>query len=332
MKQAMFFVVLTCFACFRLYAQSLFYVLEASEEAGNDIEWIGLHVEYPGPIVDNFQEYVFRNNGGSSHTVRFVVCYQYFSDIPPVLFMVNDAAVQHQINDGKELFEANFYAFYDVVFPANEATKIRVYDLCYLKTDPGLVPPFNGIPRFTIRMSNSGFDSNWPNSDAELCWINDILFNRGKTSFVSILEQEGLLSNRFFTVRKTSGNTWEMEFTALFVEEHRSNLEFEKEWGSWRRRSDPPNGRGFIFDSGEKIAPYRYIFLTNSQLRLLRNSYFARHGYIFGDSDLRSMFEGVTYFGNIHYQPNPGFTGDMLTETDRANIATIQRLEALAGE
>jgi hypothetical protein len=124
MKQAMFFVVLTCFACFRLYAQyGFFSVYGLSEEAENDLEWVSLHVENPGPIVDNFQEYVFRNNGGSSHTVRFVVCYQYFSDIPPVLFMVNDAAVQHQISDGKELFEANFYAFYDVVFPANEVIK-----------------------------------------------------------------------------------------------------------------------------------------------------------------------------------------------------------------
>jgi hypothetical protein len=34
-------------------------------------------------------------------------------------------------------------------------------------------------------------------------------------------------------------------------------------------------------------------------------------------------------FGNINYKENPNFKENMLTDTDRANIEIIKRLEAL---
>jgi hypothetical protein len=155
-----------------------------------------------------------------------------------------------------------------------------------------------------------------------------------------MLEQEGSLSNDLFTIQKTDGNTWEIEFTRRFVDAHRSNLIFDIEWGKWGRTGGFYNplweNRGFVFNSEESIAPYQYIFLTNRQLQVIRNAYYARHGYMFKNVALGRMYDngGLSSrnFGNIHYRENPSFTEAMLTETDRANIAIIQRLEALAGD
>ena len=90
-----------------------------------------------------------------------------------------------------------------------------------------------------------------------------------------------------------------------------------------------------MFNSEERITPYQYIFLTNRQLQVVRNAYYARHGYIFRNLALGKMYDSNVFsarsFGNINYRENANFTELMLTATDHANIAIIQRLEALAG-
>jgi hypothetical protein len=155
-----------------------------------------------------------------------------------------------------------------------------------------------------------------------------------------MLEKRGTLSNDLFTIQKTDGNTWEIEFTRQFVDAHLSNLAFDIEFNKWGYIGgfyNPlwNNNRGFVFNSEESITPYQYIFLTNRQLQVVRNAYYARHGYIFKNAALARMYNFEGYydrsFGNINYRENPNFTEDMLTETDRANIAIIQALEALAG-
>ena len=77
--------------------------------------------------------------------------------------------------------------------------------------------------------------------------------------------------------------------------------------------------------SQRELAPYELVFLTNNQLRIMRNAFFARHGFVFQSRDLQEIFGSWQ-----NYQPNPNFHEGMLTDIDRANIATIQRLEALA--
>jgi hypothetical protein len=154
-----------------------------------------------------------------------------------------------------------------------------------------------------------------------------------------MLEQRGSLSNDLFTIQKTDGNTWEIEFTKEFVNAYSPNLTVDLERGSWGFIGGGYNpswsgNRGFVYNSEESITPYQYIFLTNRQLQVVRNAYYARHGYIFRNTALKRMYERFpdNDFGNIHYRENPNFTEAMLTETDRANIAIIQRLEALAGD
>lgn len=62
--------------------------------------------------------------------------------------------------------------------------------------------------------------------------------------------------------------------------------------------------------------------MDKAQLRLLRNAVYARHGRTFASADLRTLFGG-----QIWYKPNPDYSDDLLTETDRANIRLIQEFE-----
>ena len=59
-----------------------------------------------------------------------------------------------------------------------------------------------------------------------------------------------------------------------------------------------------------------------SQLRILRNCIFARHGYEFKSADLREFFSQFDW-----YEPG-GFSDDLLTDSDREIIDYIRDLES----
>lgn len=62
--------------------------------------------------------------------------------------------------------------------------------------------------------------------------------------------------------------------------------------------------------------------LDKAQLRLMRNAVYARHGRMFKSMDLQSLWECYAW-----YRPNPDYSDDLLTETDRANIELIREFE-----
>lgn len=66
--------------------------------------------------------------------------------------------------------------------------------------------------------------------------------------------------------------------------------------------------------------------LTPAQLRLMRNAIYAKHGRTFNSVDLQSLWECYTW-----YKPNPDYTDDMLTKTDKKNIKLIQEQEKITG-
>jgi hypothetical protein len=352
MRRGSFFLfILLCIANLYTYAQtntqSSFTVYGISAAAENDLELVEYYVNM---VMDSqyysegysrgyFQEYVFYNNGDVPHKVGLGVWYQYEGDIPTELFRINGIKVQHQQDYANKMgvSAVGFFAFIEVVFPVRENVKITVDDLSYISNlDNSFI--FKGSPRFTATIGNQWIRGR-PYFEIEEYWINDIFFNSRTESLVSMLEERGSLSNDLFTIHKTDGSTWGIVFTRRFVDAPRSTLASDIEWGKWGRTGGFYNplweNRGFVFDSEEKITPYQYIFLTNRQLQVVRNAYYARHGYMFRNTALGSMYEcrelSSRRFGNIHYRENPNFTEAMLTETDRANIAIIQRLEALAG-
>ena len=62
--------------------------------------------------------------------------------------------------------------------------------------------------------------------------------------------------------------------------------------------------------------------LDKSQLRLMRNAIYARHGRTFKSVDLQSLWECYTW-----YEKNPNYSDDLLTDTDKYNIELIQKFE-----
>ncbi|MFA5137902.1 MAG: YARHG domain-containing protein [Elusimicrobiota bacterium] len=62
-----------------------------------------------------------------------------------------------------------------------------------------------------------------------------------------------------------------------------------------------------------------------SQLRVLRNEIYARHGRIFNDQGLRDYFESRTW-----YKPRPGFRPEELSEVERENVTVIANFERQA--
>ena len=62
--------------------------------------------------------------------------------------------------------------------------------------------------------------------------------------------------------------------------------------------------------------------LNKNQLRLMRNAVYARHGRTFKSEDLQSLWNCYEW-----YEPNPAYSDELLTETDKYNIDLIQKLE-----
>jgi serine/threonine-protein kinase len=66
--------------------------------------------------------------------------------------------------------------------------------------------------------------------------------------------------------------------------------------------------------------------LTQTELRLLRNGIFARHGRVFQDESLNQYFRS-----RVWYKPDLGFNENLLTAADRANAELIKQLEQGSG-
>jgi hypothetical protein len=89
-----------------------------------------------------------------------------------------------------------------------------------------------------------------------------------------------------------------------------------------------------MFDFGPKIFPYSFpyrtsvidkevlSFFSKSQLRILRNLYYAFYGYNFQDVSLKNYY--LNYFQREPwYKTNVSFSENMITETERTNINII---------
>lgn len=63
--------------------------------------------------------------------------------------------------------------------------------------------------------------------------------------------------------------------------------------------------------------------LDKSQLRVLRNAVYARHGRTFKSVDLQSLWECYTW-----YKKNPNYSDSMLSDIDKYNIELIQKYES----
>jgi hypothetical protein len=212
------------------------------------------------------------------------------------------------------------------------------YDLSKYYTD------WSGMPIFAVTIGNYVYgDYNFEHQ-----WIDGIRFfpktgdGTIKEDYLwNMLINMEIPENELFKIKKTSENAWEVQFTEQFVKQYELAFYFYIAWwggelgGYCILRGNELELQSAISSmskiSERKLAPYELILLTNKQLRIMRNAFYARHGYIFKDEELRKLFLKYVDYG-FNYHENPNFSESMLTEIDRANIATIQRLEAMEFE
>lgn len=72
----------------------------------------------------------------------------------------------------------------------------------------------------------------------------------------------------------------------------------------------------------EKIESREIFYLTNNQLSLLRNSFYAMHGYDFKNQTYKSFFSNYKW-----YKVSPKFSESDFNEIEKKNIAIIKEME-----
>jgi hypothetical protein len=254
----------------------------------------------------------------------------------------------------------------DVFFPENSTITIEVryrlrtdlpsYNRSLIPNELEHINHWGGTTVFSVEIINDFIHRN----NLEYFWIYNIIFRQfGDWNIINTHEylrslQE--LETDLMRIQKPNSNTIKIEFTDYFMDNYqRSFFIRTKRWeystGNWPyiMLSQTLNGHlepnssweinlNFIDErtgdlgaytniTQRELGIYEFIFLTRNQLRVMRNAFFARHGFAFQSHDLQNIFETLW-----RYQPNPNFHESMLTEIDRANIAIIQRLETLIGD
>jgi len=296
---------------------------------------------------------------------------QFFVNNEPVSY--NEIITQDGVVMGENRIEFHSYstawALIDVLFPENSVVTIRVQyvntldsyyerggtsSILYNKniilsyflpksSFPELLH-WKGPTKFSVEIINDDIDQN----NVEYNWIACVcLFHTEDTSknIYTSIYLTGLQEPEtdLMKIQKIDRNTFRIEFTEIFTSSYDRSIAILLR--VWEGVLSPYFTYNYVSKeislyygsnpniTQRKLAPYEMIFLTNSQLRVMRNAFYARHGYIFSSRELRDIFDSLNYSDTLRfYEPNPNFHEGMLTDIERANIETIRRLEALAGD
>ncbi|QQO10352.1 YARHG domain-containing protein [Breznakiella homolactica] len=259
--------------------------------------------------------------------------------------------------------EPVYWAVIDCVFPAQEKTIIKVKYINGMSGSlrevtcgynntmfTGLnLPEWKGIPEFSINISNNLLAINNVLEKElfyEFYWISNVMVTKKYDRMNPFDLNDELLFLQtlhpgLYSLKKNDNNNWQIQFTNTFVENYgRDIVLFLKIWGSTPQYcylGQYPNNiiqlGHFPLGSRESkiseryLGPYELIFLTNNQLRIMRNIFYAQYGYIFQDEELFDAFKMLINWPL--YKKNESFSENMLTDIDRVNIETIRKLENL---
>ncbi len=76
------------------------------------------------------------------------------------------------------------------------------------------------------------------------------------------------------------------------------------------------------------LLPKEFLFfLSREDLSLLRNAFYASHGYGFKNKEIREYFEANCKEQGVEYKVNPRFSEADFNETERKNIELIRQME-----
>lgn len=79
--------------------------------------------------------------------------------------------------------------------------------------------------------------------------------------------------------------------------------------------------------SKELLSKSDLFTLSKRQLSILRNSFYARHGYNLKNKELREYFEANCREQGVEYKVNPKFSESVFNEVERKNIELIKEME-----
>jgi hypothetical protein len=304
-------------------------------------------------------EYIIKNLSEIYETTLGIAINTWSAELPrhPIpkdfQLMINDKEYKYEILENNNISENSFshlenWVIVNYIFPANSETIVLIqytnplgpYDT---QREPGInyndSVLFNDdiywedTPEFILEIDNSYIGNG---ESAELFWISDIVFKKKKQSnyYNSLFLSQYLidlqeLNDNLFTIQKTSPTTWRIDFTQQFVKQYeRSFSIIPKYWveelgaycyiGNGIQLTSLKNEEAYI--SLRNLGPYEFIFLTNKQLAIMRNAFYAQYGYVFTTETMKKAFPN---------QLKTYFSLDMLTEIDKANIETIQQLERM---
>ena len=241
------------------------------------------------------------------------------------------------INDGKEITDIEkeeVNTCYDIdncfefPFYAKKGTNIIVIE--YTSNFPKSPIHFNT----DLKRSNdykSGFIIDMENKNCYLCRIFDI---KKENFFFSFLKEEktNIPDNILLTKEKNkitlSGfetlpfSSYHISIGTFIDYAYMTGFSF-KFYNSINSVYYYANGTDYSKTLFDKID---LIFMTPYQLSILRNGFYACHGYDFKNEELKKVFKNP-YTGN--YQVNPNFSESDFNEIERKNIEIIREIENL---
>lgn len=191
-----------------------------------------------------------------------------------------------------------------VVFPAKKVTKTKVY----YKSEYG--QDTEGV----IVKYLYGTGSSWKDDIGEITLIieNNLPYSRpvgfelpeNGTSFVRL--EDNKWQAKFYNVAP--------EYTDCITINARNILD------DTGPRAFPSYGYTF---SKKKAQPEWLFWYTKPQLRILRNTIYALHGYSFKSQDLKELFTSWGKYWHPAYKENPDFSENELSEIEKYNAKLL---------
>jgi hypothetical protein len=282
-----------------------------------------------------------------------------FEDKPEIVhFKINDEKINPIIvqteslpNNDRVVADVWFdrviigWIYTSIQFGENEVIKIELlYTSNYNQSQYGPAINYESYP-FLLKtgddtVTNIHIVNNWDDIYFTGITSKSNVFENSFSSF-DVLRQNKTLSSDLYAISKINEKSWLISVSKNFVDKYAPFFGFyfilKKTWspsGLTPYFSVEDNGVLIYLRDGqdEKIINISetvvdmtlLIFMTNNQLRLIRNAFYARHHYPFHDINLVSFF---SYNSRGYYSANDAFNEKMLTEIERSNIEIIKNLE-----
>lgn len=199
----------------------------------------------------------------------------------------------------------------DITFPANSLTKTRVsYKSDYgLETDGYLANYLYGT------------GSTWQNSIGQ---ITIKVINNSPYDYPKEISMGGSSAYNGKSILKNFNRISDNEYEAVFYEVEPKYTDIIQILNSDILNDVGPKSFPAYFNYNKKsLNKNLLMWYTKAQLRLIRNTIYALHGYNFKSPDLKEFFSKRGKYWYPEYEINPNFTEDDLSQVEKDNIRLL---------